>query len=199
MSKAWFGDECVGIRFYICDVEITACAKIVRTCQGQAGFNSLHTDPISEWMNGCCYKAVRLTLQASLALVPRHRHLTEKRRWPSAHREVTCSIQLVAHRVKDSLKLNTETVNGFSDRSLGGFFDPSIQTWTLRKFFEATSTDTCGRKCCSGSKSLSADTSPLSWSCHCTAANYPPMYLCLLDFGLSSVLQKGCLRLHWVL
>lgn len=180
MSKAWFGDECAGIRFYICDVEIT-----VGTWQGRAGFNSLHTHPISEWMNGCRYKAVRPTLQASWGLVPRHRHLTEKRRWPPLTSRLPglfCQwhIELKFQSCKSKVH-NTETANGFSDRSLGGFFDPSIRTWTLlRKFFEATSTDTCGRMCCSGSKSLSAGTSPLSWSCHC-------IYVCwILDYPLFS-------------
>lgn len=115
-------------------------------------FNSLHTDPISEWMNGCWYKAARPTLQASWGLVPRHRHLTEKGRRPpltSRLPALFCQwhIELKFQSCKSEAH-NAETANGFSDRWLGGFFDPSIRTgWTLlRMFFEATSTDTRGRQ-----------------------------------------------------
>lgn len=83
-------------------------------------FNSLHTDPISEWMNGCWYKAARPTLQASWGLVPRHRHLTEKGRRPpltSRLPALFCQwhIELKFQSCKSEAH-NAETANGFSDR-----------------------------------------------------------------------------------
>lgn len=125
-----------------------------------------------------------------------HWHLTEKRRWPpltSRLPALFCQwhIELKFQSCKSKVH-NAETANGFSDRSLGGFFDPSIRTWTLlRKFFEATSTDTCWRQVLLRLQ--------ISLGRHISCWLVLPLYLCLLDFGLSSVLQKGCLRLHWVL